>query len=113
MGYSPRGCKESDTTEHTHTHTESPVYGWCPEARGCIWAPAARGSRGEGSGGRHVEAMRGSRPGERETKSLLQEGGDPEELGQRPVVGAGLVKVSVNLGDGNRAAATGGSEQHA
>ena len=20
MGYSPRGCKESDTTEHRHTH---------------------------------------------------------------------------------------------
>ena len=24
MGYSPRGCKESDTTEHTHTHNTQP-----------------------------------------------------------------------------------------
>ena len=106
--------RHTHTHTHTHTHMESPVYGWRPEARGCISSPAARGSRGEGSGGRHVEAMRGSRPGQRETRSLLQEGGDPEELGQGPVVGAGLAKVSVNSGgDGNRAAATGGSEQHA
>ena len=35
VGYSPWGCKESDTTEqlthtHTHTHTTQPA-GWCPE----------------------------------------------------------------------------------
>ena len=71
MGYSPRGLRESDMTEHTHTHThthtESPVYGWCPEAGGCFWSPAARTSRGEGSGGSHIEAMRGSLHSERET----------------------------------------------
>ena len=26
VGYSPRGCKESDTTEHTHTHNAAAAY---------------------------------------------------------------------------------------
>ena len=25
VGYSPRGCKESNMTEHTHTHTQLPI----------------------------------------------------------------------------------------
>ena len=73
-------------------------------------------SRGEGSGGSHTEAMRGSLHSERETWSLLQEGGDPGKLWLRRSRGGpeGLVKVSGNCGgDGNRVVATGGCKQHA
>ena len=34
MGYNPQGCKESDTTEFTHTHTHTHTELWLPP-----WSP--------------------------------------------------------------------------